>query len=69
LLSPHRAPEFGWGKLAKTRPRVHRIPGNHANILDEPWVRRLAAHLQADLDTACGEGPRREISFNAPLVV
>jgi thioesterase domain-containing protein/NAD(P)-dependent dehydrogenase (short-subunit alcohol dehydrogenase family)/acyl carrier protein len=69
LLSPHRAPEFGWGKLAKTRPRVHRIPGNHANILQEPWVRRLAAHLQADLDTACGEAPRREISFNDPLVV
>ena len=69
LLSPHRPPEFGWGKLATIRARVHKVPGSHANILQEPWVRRFAAHLQADLDTACGEAPPREIRFDAPLVV
>ena len=69
LLSPHRAPEFGWGKLATSRARVHRIPGSHANILQEPWVRRLAAHLQAELDTACPEAPAREIHWDAPIAV
>ena len=63
LLSPHRAPEFGWGKLATGGARVHRIPGSHANILQEPWVRRLAAHLQADLDAAC----RRSAASRDPL--
>ena len=59
LLSPHCPPEFGWGQLATPSVRVHKIPGSHANILQEPRVRRLAAHLQADLDAACAEASRQ----------
>ena len=69
LLSPHRPPEFGWGKLAVKGVRVHRIPGSHANILQDPWVQRIAAHLQADLDLACGEAPPREIRLDVPIAV
>jgi acyl transferase domain-containing protein/thioesterase domain-containing protein/acyl carrier protein len=60
LLSAHRTPESGWAKLATSGARVHRIPGNHGNILQEPWVRRLAAHVQADLDAASVAAPQPE---------
>jgi acyl transferase domain-containing protein/thioesterase domain-containing protein/acyl carrier protein len=69
LLSPHRAPEFGWEKLATGRARVHRIPGSHDSILQEPWVRRLAAHLQAELDMVCDTPASREIRLDAPVAV
>jgi thioesterase domain-containing protein len=69
LLSPHRAPEFGWERLATGRARVHRIPGSHDSILQEPWVRRLAVHLQAELDMVCDKAASREIRLDAPVVV
>src|SRR5258708_13614270 len=57
LLSPHLAPEFGWGPLATSRVQSHKIPGNHANIFHEPWVQPVAAHLPPHLDTAAGRDP------------
>jgi len=48
LFSP---PEYdlGWGRIAKGRFEVKVIPGAHDNILTEPRVRVLAAHLRACL--------------------
>ncbi len=45
------APDLGWGRLA-AQVTVREIPGFHANILQEPYVRTLAAQLKRALDEA-----------------
>jgi len=45
-------PEMGWGQLARGGLKVVVIPGDHGDLLDEPFVGVLATKLQACLDEA-----------------
>jgi thioesterase domain-containing protein/acyl carrier protein len=51
LLGPFD-PKMGWGELAAEGVDVKEITGFHANILQLPYVQRLANHLKASLDEA-----------------
>jgi len=44
--------EMGWGRLARGGLKVVVIPGDHGDLLDEPFVGVLAPKLQACLDEA-----------------
>jgi amino acid adenylation domain-containing protein len=50
ILGSHE-PDLGW-RLASDQVDVRHIPGNHASILEPPWVERLARELEAALDDA-----------------
>jgi thioesterase domain-containing protein len=43
-------PAMGWTGLLPDEPEVRVVPGQHKNILKEPWVTALADQLQACLD-------------------
>ena len=43
---------MGWGELAAEGVEVKEISGFHANILQLPYVQRLAGQLKASLDEA-----------------
>jgi thioesterase domain-containing protein len=49
LLGPFD-PQMGWGKLASGGIKVREVRGFHANILQPPYVQRLAEQLRASLD-------------------
>jgi thioesterase domain-containing protein len=51
-LASWLAHDLGWGRLAKGGLDIRMIPGAHDNILTEPRVRVLAAHLQECLAPA-----------------
>ena len=51
LLGPFD-PKMGWGQLATEGIQVKEISGFHANILQPPYVQRLADQLKACLDEA-----------------
>ncbi len=44
--------EEGWRSLASRGVEVHEIPGDHINIIKEPYVRVLAEKLRSCLDSA-----------------
>ncbi|MDX1532028.1 MAG: condensation domain-containing protein, partial [Rhodothermales bacterium] len=44
-----------WEGLARGGLTTHTLPGNHADMLDEPYVRALASRLRASLDPAARE--------------
>jgi thioesterase domain-containing protein len=48
-------PYFGWRDLLMGRSEIHKIPGVHEKIFDEPNVRVLAEKLRACLQTASRE--------------
>ena len=45
-------PTMGWGDWADEGVELHRVPGNHANLMYEPHVETLAATLTACLAAA-----------------
>jgi aspartate racemase len=45
-------PLFGWGKRATDGVEVCDVPGGHSSMLQEPYVRSLANHLQAYIEQA-----------------
>ncbi|HEX6202939.1 MAG TPA: amino acid adenylation domain-containing protein, partial [Thermoanaerobaculia bacterium] len=49
----------GWGELCEQRLRVHRVPGHHARIVQEPHVGALADALTAAVDAATDPQSRR----------
>jgi aspartate racemase len=52
--TPHSAPQLhaDWQSLAARGVGVYEVPGNHLDIIREPYVRTLAATLQACLAQA-----------------
>jgi acyl transferase domain-containing protein/thioesterase domain-containing protein len=46
LLGTREAPGLGWGGLAAGGLEIHEVSGEHANMLDEPHVRTVAAELK-----------------------
>ena len=46
-----------WTELAQGGLTVHAVPGNHANMLTEPYVQTLAARLRTCLDAVNGACP------------
>ena len=42
-------PEFGWGELASAGVDTYILPGSHFNMLEEPFVAKLADQLKASL--------------------
>ena len=46
-----------WTELARGGLTVHAVPGNHANMLTEPYVQTLAARLRTCLDDVNGARP------------
>src|SRR2546428_3481851 len=49
--TPHSAPQLqaAWKSLAARGVEVYEVPGNHLDIMREPYVRTLAAQLRACL--------------------
>jgi amino acid adenylation domain-containing protein len=45
-------PRGGWQKYALGGIEIHEVDGDHGNILNEPQVRQLAAHMRARLEKA-----------------
>ncbi len=52
LTGPTVDPTMGWGDWADGGVEVHMVPGNHANMMYQPHVDRLAAALTACLKLA-----------------
>jgi thioesterase domain-containing protein len=42
-------PLLGWDKLVNGGLEVNEVPGLHANIISEPWVRALAEKINISL--------------------
>jgi thioesterase domain-containing protein len=49
-------PTLGWRGLARGGVELHRVPGNHASIMNEPIVGQLAERLRACI-AGCPEAP------------
>jgi aspartate racemase len=64
-LSAWRPPDLGWASLAKGGLAISRIRGAHDNILTQPRVHILAAHLQACLDAAQADRPTAIARFES----
>jgi acyl transferase domain-containing protein/thioesterase domain-containing protein len=52
LLGTREAPGLGWGGLAAGGLEIHEVSGEHGNMLDEPYVRTVAAELKKILQGA-----------------
>jgi acyl transferase domain-containing protein/thioesterase domain-containing protein len=52
LLGTREAPGLGWGRLAAGGLEIHEVSGEHSNMLDEPYVRTVAAELKKILQQA-----------------
>jgi thioesterase domain-containing protein len=48
-------PEFGWAELASGGVDSYIIPGSHFNMLEDPFVARLADQIRTGLDVARAE--------------
>ncbi len=57
-------PLLGWGDVAQGDPHVIELPCKHLEMLHEPHVRQLAAHLRAAVDNVAQPGtvPTRPIA-------
>jgi len=55
--------EDGWRQLA-TELEVHKIPGNHLDMIKEPHVQVLAEKLRLCLDTADAARKKTEVETN-----
>jgi acyl-CoA synthetase (AMP-forming)/AMP-acid ligase II/thioesterase domain-containing protein len=66
-----RAPrhDLGWGKLTAGGVDVTVIPGNHATILTEPYVRNLAEQLKVQIRKAQTLEGTRPIPANDPVAL
>ena len=51
-----------WRRLAMERIKIHEIPGNHTNILKEPYVHGWAELLKIQIDSAQSQFSAREKS-------
>jgi thioesterase domain-containing protein len=47
--------EQGWRELVAGGIDVHEIPGDHINIIKEPFVRQLARELRSGIDAASAD--------------
>lgn len=47
-------PLFGWGELTRSGVRTFDIPGGHASMLQEPYVKAMAENMQAYINTVLG---------------
>jgi thioesterase domain-containing protein/acyl carrier protein len=53
------APDLGWGPLVRGRLTIVMIPGDHSNVLKEPYLPHAARQIAAALETvAIGNGAR-----------
>ncbi len=43
------APDLGWGDLARGGVEIHQVPGDHLQMVHEPWVRILERRLTSCL--------------------
>jgi amino acid adenylation domain-containing protein len=51
-LAPSRDPAWGWQEFCSQPVEVHRIPGNHNTILQEPYVGIWAGRFKSCIDAA-----------------
>lgn len=52
LLHSYREEDLGWGKWAAGGIEIKSVGGHHSNILDEPSIRAVAAHLRTAINRA-----------------
>ena len=56
-----------WERLALLGLEIHEIPGNHTNILKEPYVHNWAELLKIQIDSAQSQFSAREKSVRSPF--
>src|SRR5947199_3401067 len=56
-----------WERLALLGLEIHEIPGNHTNILKEPYVHGWAELLKIQIDSAQSQFSAREKSVRSPF--
>jgi len=60
-------PQGGWGQYAVAGVEIREIDADHGNILEQPYVRHLAAELRICLDRGQSNAPRSSILPHAGI--
>jgi thioesterase domain-containing protein len=60
LLGTHEDEELGWGSLAGGGLEIRDVPGEHGNVLNEPYVQVVVEELKTILPNSETMAPRQQ---------